>query len=196
MMKARTGGFVFVVGPSGAGKDTLIALAQRALAGDPAFVFPRRLVTRPSSQWEDHDSLDPDDFQAGEREGRFALSWRAHGLGYALPRAALDAAWDGRIVVCNVSRTAIEEGRRFLPNPVVVEVTAPTELLARRLAERRRGEDGDLRERLVRSRRIGEIAADVTIVNDREPEAAACELIAFLRQHAQACGGVRSGLSV
>jgi ribose 1,5-bisphosphokinase len=195
-MEAQSGGFVFVVGPSGAGKDTLIGLAQQALAGDPAFVFPKRLVTRPSSEWEDHDTLDPSVFQAGETEGRFALSWRAHGLGYALPRAALEAAWDGRVVVCNVSRAAIEEGRRRLPNAVVVEVTAPPDLLARRLAERRRGEDGDLRERLVRSTRIGEIAADVTIVNDREPGAAAGKLVAILRQHAQSCGGARSGLSV
>ena len=58
------GGFVLVVGPSGAGKDTLLGLARRELAGDPRFLFARRVVTRESSTAEEHDCLSPAAFAA------------------------------------------------------------------------------------------------------------------------------------
>ncbi len=48
------GRLVLVVGPSGAGKDTLIGLAQAACAEDGTIVFPRRVVTREASASEDN----------------------------------------------------------------------------------------------------------------------------------------------
>jgi ribose 1,5-bisphosphokinase len=73
------GCLVLVVGPSGAGKDTLIRLARTALAGDARYVFPRRLVTRPPSADEDNAEIDEAAFAEGQAAGRFTLSWRAHG---------------------------------------------------------------------------------------------------------------------
>ncbi|GJD49776.1 Ribose 1,5-bisphosphate phosphokinase PhnN [Methylobacterium crusticola] len=174
----RRGGFVLVVGPSGAGKDTLLALARDALAGEARYVFPRRLVTRAPSAHEDNEAIDAAGFARGEAEGRFALSWRAHGLGYALPAAAAAQAAAGHVVVCNVSRRVVGAARAHLPAVSVVAVTAPPEVLARRLAARGRPEDGDLAARLSRS---APVAADLTIVNDGPPEAAAAALVAHLR---------------
>ncbi|KMO38597.1 ribose-phosphate pyrophosphokinase [Methylobacterium tarhaniae] len=172
------GGFVLVVGPSGAGKDTLLRLAREALAGDPRYVFPRRLVTRPPSVHEDSVPIGEEEFRAGEAEGRFALSWRAHNLGYALPEESALLARDGHVVVCNVSRRVVDEARRRLPGVTVVEVTAPPEVLAARLAARGRREDGDLGARLARS---APVTADLVVVNDGPPEAGAARLIAHLR---------------
>lgn len=179
------GGFALIVGPSGAGKDTLIALARAALAGDPRLVFPKRIVTRPSSAFEDHDTLDDAAFARAEAEGRFALSWRAHGLGYAVPGDVLGTIRPGRMAVCNVSRTVVEDARRTLPHVAVIEVTAPAELLARRLAARGRSQDGDLGARLARSEAIA-IRADLTIVNDGSADEGAGKLVEFLRRHADA----------
>ena len=78
------GGFVLVVGPSGAGKDTVIAGARAALEGEPRLLFPRRVVTRLASEWEAHDSLDEAGFRRAEAAGAFAQSWRAHGLCYGI----------------------------------------------------------------------------------------------------------------
>ncbi|MGQ4275409.1 phosphonate metabolism protein/1,5-bisphosphokinase (PRPP-forming) PhnN [Terrihabitans sp. B22-R8] len=178
------GGFILVVGPSGAGKDSLIDLAREALAGDGRFVFPRRIVTRPSSEAEDHDTLGEADFAAAEARGAFALCWRAHGLAYAVPGEARRAAGDGRIVVCNVSRRVVERARVDLPNVLVVEITAPVEVLAERLARRGRAEDGDLAERLARSRAVP-VEADARVVNDRTLAEASRAFLDILVQHAK-----------
>lgn len=183
-LEAGTGGFALIVGPSGAGKDTLIGLARTALEGDPRFLFPKRLVTRPPSAFEDHDTIDDAAFARGEAEGRFALCWRAHGLGYAVPRDVVDAVRPDRIAVCNVSRQVAAAARGTLPQVAVIEITAPVEILAARLAARGRGEDGDLDARLARAQAVGPIQADLTIVNDRSPDEGAATLAGFLLDHA------------
>jgi ribose 1,5-bisphosphokinase len=175
------GGFVLVVGPSGAGKDTLLQLARQEFAACPQYVFPRRLVTRSSSIWEEHDSIDHAAFERGVTDGEFTLAWRAHGHGYAIPGPCLGEAADGRIIVCNVSRMVVEAARERLPNVSVVEITAPREVLAARLAGRGRGDDADLGARLERSREIPSLDVDLMIVNDQAPQDGARLLIDFLQ---------------
>jgi len=171
-------GFVLVVGPSGAGKDTLIRMARDALADEPGIVFPQRLVTRPPSADEDNAPIDDDAFARAEAEGRFALSWRAHGLGYALPAHCGRLARRGRVVVSNVSRRIVAEARSRYPGTRVVKITAPPEVLARRLAARARAQDGDLSARLARQ---ASVEPDLTIDNAGAPEEGARILIHFLR---------------
>jgi ribose 1,5-bisphosphokinase len=60
----------------------------------------------------------------------------------------------------------------------VVEITAPPEILAQRLAARGRAEDGDLTARLARE---GQVEPDVRILNTGAPEAGAARLVAHLR---------------
>ncbi len=72
----RNGAFVAVVGPSGAGKDTLIAHAKAALADEPPVEFVRRVITRPSDgATEDHDTLTEAEFLEALANGAFALAW-------------------------------------------------------------------------------------------------------------------------
>jgi len=172
------GCLVLVVGPSGAGKDTLIRLAREALAGDPRYVFPRRLVTRPPSADEDNDQIDEAAFAAGCAAGRFTLHWRAHGLGYAIPAEAGRLAEAGHVVVCNVSRRVVAQARAAEARVRVVEITAPPEILMRRLAARDRAEDGDLAARLARA---VPVEADLRILNVGAPEANAARLVEYLR---------------
>lgn len=180
------GGFVLVVGPSGAGKDTLLGLAREELATHPQIVFPRRLVTRSSSVWEDHDTVGDADFERAMAEGQFTLAWKAHGHGYAIPGGCLQEAEAGFVIVCNVSRTVVEGARKELPNVSVVQITAPPDVLAARLASRGRSEDADLRTRLERSQTIAPVEADLTIVNDGAPSVGAGILTGFLRRKADA----------
>lgn len=167
------GRLVLVVGPSGAGKDTLIRAARERLAGDPGFVFPRRVVTRPPSDAEDNDHADPETFRRIAAAGGFAMHWRAHGLDYGVPAAIDDALRDGLTVVCNVSRTVVAAQRSRYANALVIEVTAPASVLAERLAKRGRAEDGDIAERVARAGAASPVRADVTIVTTGPPDVSA-----------------------
>ena len=159
------GRIVLVVGPSGAGKDTLLRLAQAACSDDPGIVFPRRIVTRASSADEDNIAVSPDGFRRACEHGDFAVHWEAHGHSYALPREINDDIRAGRTIVVNVSRTVIAVLRRAYANVVVVAITAPPDVLAQRLAARARQSDGNVAERLSRSVDDNSAPADVTIHN-------------------------------
>lgn len=144
------GTLVLVVGPSGAGKNTLIDGARRSLEADERFVFARRMVTRPGRAAGDI-AMAPDDFEAARRQGAFALSWRAHGLAYGVPLDISKPLEEGRCVIANVSRGVIAEARKAFPRVRVIHVDAPVTLLRQRLAQRSREPAGDQQERLRRA---------------------------------------------
>ena len=84
---AGLGALILTVGPSGAGKDALIAGAMQRLGGTGRFHVARRAVTRPEGAGgEDHIPMTPEAFAQAEADGGFLLSWRAHGLCYGIPR--------------------------------------------------------------------------------------------------------------
>jgi ribose 1,5-bisphosphokinase len=170
------GRLVLVVGPSGAGKDTLLNLARAACAGNPSIVFPRRLVTRAASVAEDNVQIDDEAFERLLAEGALSVHWGAHGHRYALPRDVEDEVRAGRTVVANVSRTVVDRLRQDYADVVVVAISAPPEILAERLAARARGTDGAIELRLARSF-DDTVAPDITIVNVGDPAAHADRLL-------------------
>jgi ribose 1,5-bisphosphokinase len=145
------GRLVLVVGPSGAGKDTLIALVQAACADDPSVVFPQRVVTREASTFENNAAVSPMMFGQMLAHGDFAFQWEAHGLRYGVPRSIMDDIRAARAVVVNVSRTIVELARRSYANVTVVSVTAPPDVLAQRIADRGRASDGQVDGRIRRA---------------------------------------------
>jgi ribose 1,5-bisphosphokinase len=174
------GVFVAVVGASGAGKDSLINFARDRL-GD-AVVVVRRVVTRAADDGsEDHDSLTPDAFAAAERDGRFALSWEAHGLHYGLP-VALEAELEaGRVVIANLSRAALPRLLSRYPAAQVVEVSAEPEIIARRLAGRGREAGDDIRRRMERGSGFPLPPGIVRIDNSGDLAVAGSQFVTLLR---------------
>jgi ribose 1,5-bisphosphokinase len=159
------GRLILVVGPSGAGKDTLLGLARAACTDDRDIVFPRRAVTREASAFEDNQQISREAFAQALRHGAYAMHWQAHGHCYGVPRAIDDDIRAGRTVIVNVSRTVIPAMRAAYAHVVVISITAPTEVLAARIAMRARGSDGRLEQRLGRSVDAAAVAPDVTIMN-------------------------------
>jgi ribose 1,5-bisphosphokinase len=178
------GRLVLVVGPSGAGKDTLIELARAALKADPTIAFPRRVVTRAASAAEAHDTMSDDAFDDAARAGAFALTWHAHGLRYGIPASIDDDIRAGRTVLCNVSRTIVGAARRRYAAVTVALVTAPTEVLAARLAAR--GRDGDIAQRLARGDAFADLRTDCVIANTGTPADGAAALMAAVARTAGA----------
>jgi ribose 1,5-bisphosphokinase len=172
---------VVVVGPSGAGKDTLIACARARLTGDPTIVFPFRIVTRAASAAEHHQTIWDRDFESAVEQGAFAFWWEAHGLKYALPAGIDDDVRAQRTVVCNVSRAMVDPLRRRYAHLQVVLVTAPAEVLTTRLAARRRASDGDIAKRVGRTAPPGAaLSPDHVIENVGDLEHGAARLVAAI----------------
>lgn len=174
------GRLIMVVGPSGAGKDTLISGAKAALNGNGRIVFPRRIVTRESGESEDHDTMSPPDFDRAAAQGAFSLSWEAHGMKYGIPVSMdRDIAAD-RIAVCNMSRGVIAQARARYANVSVVLITAPVHVLEARLASRRRDSDGSVAQRIERTASVPAFEPDATIENDRAAEIGTRSLVAVI----------------
>jgi ribose 1,5-bisphosphokinase len=167
------GYLVLTVGPSGAGKDTLLNLARKHFAAREDVVFQRRVITRPADTTEDHEPV-----TAAEFEGRdFALSWRAHGLCYGIPLDLETKLAAGKTVIVNVSRTIIA-GARLRFRTFVIEITASPDVLATRLAGRGRETAADIAARIARN--VNPITPDSVIVNDGAPAEAGQQLISIL----------------
>jgi len=176
------GTLILVVGPSGAGKDSIIAGAAELLAGQSRLVFARRLITRPvSGSGENHIEISPAEFEELRRRRGFMLSWQAHGLGYGLPRCFTDALDCGRCVVANVSRTVIDEARRDWAPVAVVAVTAAPAVLALRLAARGRESLGNIESRLGRASAVTLHDADFLVDNNGELSTAVDRFAAILQ---------------
>lgn len=175
------GRLVLVVGPSGAGKDTLLGLAKAACADDGNIIFPRRVITRAASASEENEEVSPGTFQEALARGEYAMHWEAHGHCYALSRAIYDDIRAGRTVVVNVSRTVIGALRSAYTNVVVVSITAPPDVLAERIAMRARSSDGRLEGRLHRTVEDASAMPDVTIVNTGCAEYHARQLVRAIK---------------
>jgi ribose 1,5-bisphosphokinase len=168
---------VLVVGPSGAGKDTLLKAAREALADDPRFRFVRRVITRPADAGgEAHEAATEIEFAARD----FALQWQAHGLRYGIPADAIAGA---PVAVANVSRTIVAEAARLGPLRVI-EVTAPPAVLAARLASRGREAAADVATRLTRTIAVPAGVPMDRVVNDGPLEDGVARFLAALNRAA------------
>ena len=150
--QTASGRLVVVVGPSGAGKDTLMAFAAARMRDRADVVFVRRVITRDGNAGgEDHDAVSEEEFLRRAQSGRFAVSWEAHGLNYGIPAETLQQITEGRVVVANGSRSALPHFKSAFPLMTVVNVTARPEVLAARLEARGRESREEILRRLQRS---------------------------------------------
>lgn len=191
MAEPGRGTLFLVVGPSGAGKDTLLDAARARLEPLGRHVFPCREITRPADAGgEQHIARSDAEFAARRADGHYALSWQAHGLGYGIGRAMLDDLAAGRHVVCNVSRGVLDEARQRLAPVRIVLVTAPDAVLARRIAARGRESAADAAARVARAPDAMPAGDDVvTIVNEGSLDVAIAAMLAALTAGDRVAGG-------
>ncbi len=172
----------FIVGPSGAGKDTLIDGARAALENDDRFSFATRLITRPADAGgEAHEAIDADGFAALEQAGELLVSWQAHGLSYGLRANLREALEAGRHVIANGSRAVLSRLIGQVPRLIALVVTASPEILAQRLAARGRETADDIAARLARSQlALPEGVDSITVTNDGTREEGVARLLQAL----------------
>jgi ribose 1,5-bisphosphokinase len=154
----RTGRLVYVVGASGAGKDSIIAYARERLGGD-RHVFARRHITRPAdSGGEDHIAITVAEFEQDCAAGRYALSWRGNGLGYGVGIEIDLWLQSGRHVILNGSRGHLPEAAVRHPTLLPVLVAIDPAVLRQRLSVRGRERADEIDARIRRAAELGDIA--------------------------------------
>jgi len=144
---------IAIVGPSGVGKDSVMAALQ---ARDPGFVTMRRVITRAADAGgEDFDAVTVERFREMAADGAFALNWEAHGLHYGIPVGIDEIRRTASGVLVNLSRAVLKDAQDRFGKFVVLALEADEEVLAQRLARRGREDATD------RARRLGRAAMEL-----------------------------------
>lgn len=175
-----TGRLIGVVGPSGVGKDTLMAGLSHAFT---EFELVRRVITRDGTLGgEDFEAATPDEFQRRAAAGDFCVHWEAHGLLYGIPDAVRFRIGKGEQMLVNLSRNVLTQVAEVFPNFEVLNITASPETLAKRLQGRGRETRDEIARRLARSVKPFPTGLAVhTIHNDGLLEDAVSEALRLLQ---------------
>jgi len=139
-MRAR---IYLVVGPSGAGKDTLLIGARKELSDDDDVVFIRRDITRENvTEMETH--VTEERYETNLARNQYVFAWSSHGTKYGIPTRALTSVLEEKnTAVLNVSRTQISAVRSKFGatcDIYVLYISASLTTLRHRL--KHRGRDG------------------------------------------------------
>jgi ribose 1,5-bisphosphokinase len=144
---------IYIMGPSGCGKDSLMAEARLRLPAEAPVVFAHRYITRPADAGgENHVALSRAEFQIRLTRGLFALSWESHGFAYGIGREIELWMEAGLSVVMNGSRAALSRSLVAYPGLLPVLVDVPDEILRERLNVRGREDTVEIQARLARAR--------------------------------------------
>ena len=184
-----SGLWVFVCGPSGAGKDSVLGWAAQALAARQDIVFARRLVTRASHPGSDHDEVTPEQYVHLVDSNALAWRWQAHGFHYGIEARYAAQVAAGRVVVVNGSREHVNS-LQATEQLRVVQIEVDAVQLAARLAQRNRDTPQEVAGRLARNARFTHLQAHCTIVNQSELAHAGRQLVDYLvaSRAAEPCG--------
>lgn len=142
------GRFIAVVGPSGAGKDSLI---NGVVAARTDLHRVCRFITRASDAGgEDFEAISEAEFAARVERGDFALHWQAHGLFCGIPASVRDILSTGQDAIANLSRGVLAEATETFDRLLVVQVNAAPGVLQDRLHGRGRESQAQIGDRLSR----------------------------------------------
>ena len=171
MHRLQTRGTSFVVvGPSGAGKDSVLQAALLLLPEEQRPHKVQRLITRPPHpDTENYKSVSPEHLEAARQRGELAISWQANGLGYGIEKTVFERLDAGQNVVMNGSRAALNAFRLMFQPLVVVHITADQATLALRLKARERESEKDILNRLERGNSYPVTGADVVEIDNTGP---------------------------
>lgn len=151
-MGQTTGQLVYVVGPSGAGKDSILSWLEAHGAGALRSVRARRTITRPNLPGaEAHEVVTAEQFEQLARSGVLAMHWVANGCRYGVRVSELAALASGAVVWVNGSRAYLPQAQALFPGMAVLAISAPEHVLRQRLLARGRETAAGVEARLARN---------------------------------------------
>ena len=145
------GKLIYLMGPSGSGKDSLIEAVRPHLAERGCEVI-RRVITRSAEAvGEEAIGVSREAFQTLKAQGAFALDWQANGLEYGIAVQLDDWLKAGRHVLVNGSRGHLKQARERYPDLLAIMLRVDTQVLQQRLQARGRETPAEISARLARN---------------------------------------------
>ncbi|MDY7564274.1 phosphonate metabolism protein/1,5-bisphosphokinase (PRPP-forming) PhnN [Pseudomonas sp. RTC3] len=145
------GRLIYLIGPSGSGKDSLLDAAREPLA-DQGCRIVRRVITRSAEAvGEAAQAVSIEQFMAMQDEGAFALSWQANGLHYGIPKEIDEWLEAGLDVLVNGSRAYLPQVHQRYPRLLALLLTVDQAVLRQRLQARGRESLPEIEARLARN---------------------------------------------
>ncbi|MES2819814.1 MAG: phosphonate metabolism protein/1,5-bisphosphokinase (PRPP-forming) PhnN [Pseudomonadota bacterium] len=183
------GRLIYLMGPSGSGKDSLLAAARGRLDARGCQIA-RRVITRSAEAvGEDAIGVSPSEFERREQSGTFALSWRANGLAYGIPRQVDDWLATGQDVLVNGSRAHLPQARQRYPALLAVLLSVDLAVLRQRLLARGRESVPQIEARLARNAGFSADSDDqrILLLDNSGPLAHSVEALLALISESRAC---------
>ncbi len=177
-MPVMRGRLVYVVGPSGSGKDTILRTIDERRERSMTVAVARRFITRPIVNGvESHTYLTEAEFFRRREQGFFAMDWRGHRYCYGIGTEIDTWMQQGVPVLVNGSRAYLAEAKRRYPDLVTIWLQVDEDILKTRLFSRGRERPADIESRLMRNDVLeGKKPDDVYLVDNSG------DLIAAIRQ--------------
>jgi ribose 1,5-bisphosphokinase len=174
---------IYVMGPSGAGKDSLLEWLRNRLPAASPVHFARRTIDRPlQAEGEQHESVDAANFDSLRDSNAFALHWLANGRQYGVRHCELQPLQKQDWVLVNGSRAHLVQVLRDFEGMNVLHISASADILRARLLARGRESPEAIEARVQRS-----VAFDIEprsrvirLLNDSSLETAGAELMKSL----------------
>ncbi|MCI8212515.1 ribose-phosphate pyrophosphokinase [Pseudomonas sp. S25] len=155
------GRLIYLIGPSGSGKDSLLDSARDELNRRGCRVVQRVITRSAEAVGEAAQAVTAEQFIAMQAQGDFALSWQANGLHYGIPRQIDEWLGEGLDVLVNGSRAHLPQARQRYPDLLAILLTVSDDILRQRLLARGREALADIEARLQRNSRFTvELLAD------------------------------------
>ena len=146
----RKGVLIYIMGPSGAGKDSVMDYAKRRLPPELPVMFAHRYITRPAhlGGGENHVALRFEEFNLRHDNGFFVARWESHGYSYGLGIEVKLWLESGMHVVVNGARRYFRQAAKDFPTLVPVCINVRPDVLRGRLEARGRETPNEINKRL------------------------------------------------
>ena len=174
---------IYVVGPSGAGKDSLLEWLRHRLAPAAPVAFARRTIDRPvQASGEQHESVDATSFESLLQANAFAMHWTANGRLYGVRHGELEPLKQAQWLFVNGSRAHLEQALRQFKGMRVLHITASADVLRARLLSRQRESPALIEARIQRavSFVVEPDSRTMVLRNDTSLDAAGADLMKAL----------------
>ncbi|WP_296259816.1 MULTISPECIES: phosphonate metabolism protein/1,5-bisphosphokinase (PRPP-forming) PhnN [unclassified Pseudomonas] len=163
------GRLIYLIGPSGSGKDSLLDAAREPMAARDCRIV-RRVITRSAeAKGEAAQAVSVETFKQMQAQGAFALSWFANGLHYGIAKEIDLWLAEGHDVLINGSRGHLPQARARYPELLVVLLSVDQVILRQRLLARGRESAQEIEARLSRNAQFADDLLATTAASNGPP---------------------------